>query len=84
MHMKIFISGSVFLMFSICTQGQSTNCEVLMESIKGTFTGGCSGKKANGEGKSTGVDSYDGTFKKGLPNGTIKYTQQNGEEGRKS
>lgn len=79
MHMKIFISASVFLMFSIGIQAQSTNCEVLMESIKGTYTGECSGNKANGEGKSTGTDSYDGTFKNGLPNGTGKYTWQNGD-----
>ncbi len=54
-------------------------CKVEMETIKGTYTGECSGGKAYGKGKSVGTDQYEGDFKNGLPNGTGKYTWQNGD-----
>jgi hypothetical protein len=58
---------------------QSTPCVVLLDSIKGIYEGGCNNGKANGEGKSIGIDTYEGTFKNGLPDGMGKYTWKNGD-----
>jgi len=61
------------------TQAQNTDCAVLMDSIKGTYTGDCKNGKANGNGKAVGVNTYDGEFKNGLPEGQGKYTWSNGD-----
>ena len=60
-------------------QAQNTDCAVLMDSIKGTYTGDCKNGKANGNGKAVGVNTYDGEFKNGLPEGQGKYTWSNGD-----
>lgn len=58
---------------------QNADCTVLMDSIKGTYTGDCKNGKANGNGKSVGIHTYDGEFKNGLPEGKGKYTWANGD-----
>ncbi|MFM6926541.1 MAG: hypothetical protein ACKOU7_13625 [Ferruginibacter sp.] len=58
---------------------QTADCAVLMDSIKGTYTGDCKNGKANGNGKSVGIHTYDGDFKNGLPEGQGKYTWANGD-----
>lgn len=68
------------LSLSFCSKkllAQEKACEVKMETIMGVYTGECSGGSANGEGKSVGMDTYEGTFKNGLPNGMGKYTWKN-------
>ena len=57
---------------------KAQNCKVLMPSIAGTYEGGCEKDKANGRGKSSGTDSYDGNFKNGYPDGLGRYTWSNG------
>lgn len=68
------------LFFSIFnSKAQNTTCEVGLDSLKGSYEGGCSGGKANGEGIAIGIDTYAGTFKNGLPEGKGKYTWKNGD-----
>lgn len=55
------------------------DCKVLLEPIKGTYTGDCKKGLANGEGTAIGTDSYTGKFKKGLPHGEGVYTFSTGE-----
>lgn len=58
---------------------QNADCKVLVDSLKGTYEGGCKNGKADGKGKATGTDSYDGEWKNGLPEGTGKYSWKSGE-----
>lgn len=51
------------------SQDSTHTCNVLMESIKGTYTGECKKGLANGKGESAGVFKYTGSFKNGFPNG---------------
>lgn len=67
-----------FVCCSFAALSQTGDCLVAMDSIKGTYTGACNNGKANGEGKSVGIDTYEGTFKNGLPEGKGKYTWKNG------
>lgn len=63
------------LLFVIKANAQTTaSCEVLVDSIKGTYTGECDKGKAHGEGKSVGINTYEGSFKKGYPEGKGTYT----------
>lgn len=63
----------------IKVSAQNTECSVLLDSLKGTYSGGCKNGKANGAGNAVGVNSYDGEFKNGLPEGQGKYTWSNGD-----
>jgi len=58
---------------------QEADCKVLVDSLKGTYTGECKNGKANGTGKAVGINTYDGEFKNGLPEGKGKYTWGNGD-----
>ncbi|MCB0688344.1 MAG: hypothetical protein KDC53_17520 [Saprospiraceae bacterium] len=55
------------------------NCEVLLQPLQGKYTGDCKKGQANGQGLAEGMDTYEGTFKKGLPHGTGTYTWANGD-----
>lgn len=71
-----------FLIFTITiniVSAQEADCKVLLDSLKGTYTGECKNGKANGQGKAVGINSYDGEFKNGLPEGKGKYTWSNGD-----
>lgn len=59
-------------------RSQNTDCKVLVDSLKGIYEGDCVKGKAAGKGKATGVDTYDGEWKNGLPEGKGKYTWKNG------
>jgi hypothetical protein len=65
------------LIFSLHSYTQ--HCDVLMETLKGTYEGACKKGKAEGTGTATGEDSYSGEFKAGLPDGFGKYTWNNGD-----
>lgn len=54
------------------------NCEVKLAAIRGTYTGDCENDKANGNGKSKGVDEFEGTFKNGYPEGKGIYVWHDG------
>jgi len=68
-----------FIFFLNSLQAQEADCKVLLDSLKGTYTGECKNGKANGTGKAVGIHTYEGEFKNGLPEGKGKYLWSNGE-----
>lgn len=50
-----------------------------MPKLSGTYIGDCKNGLAHGNGKAIGIDSYEGKFKKGLPDGKGTYTWKNGD-----
>ncbi|HEX4876030.1 MAG TPA: hypothetical protein VFV31_05115 [Chitinophagaceae bacterium] len=79
MPFRIFIPAIILLScFSLKLEAQS--CGVEKEELKGTYTGGCKKGKADGKGKATGTDSYEGEFAAGLPHGKGTYKWKNGNE----
>ena len=74
--MKKSISLLVFLCISFFVFSQ--DCTVEMQALKGTYAGECKKGKANGKGKASGKDTYEGDFKSGLPDGEGTYTWANG------
>lgn len=58
---------------------QESDCSVSMISIIGTYTGDCKKGKAEGMGKATGTDVYEGAFKNGYPDGEGLYTWRSGK-----
>jgi hypothetical protein len=75
-HLLILLPA--FFIFILKVDAQN-DCEVLLETISGEYSGGCKKGLADGEGTAKGVDSYIGEFKKGLPHGTGTYTWANGD-----
>src|SRR4030095_15565547 len=73
--LKIKAAGIVLLLLSFTAYSQT--CEVDKESLKGTYTGDCKKNKAHGKGKAVGVDTYEGEFKNGIPDGQGTYTWNN-------
>ncbi len=59
--------------------GYTQDCKVLLGAISVSYTGDCKGGKADGNGKATGLDSYEGQFKSGYPEGKGKYTWKTGD-----
>jgi hypothetical protein len=57
---------------------QSQDCLVVADSLKGKYEGGCRNGKAYGKGNAKGVDSYEGDFVNGYPDGEGKYTWKSG------
>lgn len=55
------------------------NCEVKTEALQGSYEGDCKKSKADGKGHAHGIDTYDGEFKSGYPDGTGTYTWSNGD-----
>ena len=73
--LKIKASGIALLFLSFTAYSQT--CEVDKESLKGTYNGDCKKNKAHGKGKAVGVDTYEGEFKNGIPDGDGTYTWSN-------
>jgi len=68
-----------FLLFAFTTIAFTQyDCKVLVEKLQGQYNGECKKGLAHGEGSAQGIDSYVGTFRKGLPNGFGVYTYKNG------
>lgn len=79
MQMKKIISTlSVIILLQFNSAFAQESCKVLLESITGTYTGECSKGKANGKGKSVGIDTYEGLFKNGFPDGEGMYIFKDG------
>ena len=53
-------------------------CVVKLAGIDSVYTGGCKKGLANGYGSAEGKDSYEGYFKKGLPDGEGTYIWSDG------
>ncbi len=74
---SILLIVCVFVLFCFSSQAQES-CIVKLKDIKGVYTGACAGGKANGTGKSVGIDQYEGEFKDGYPDGKGMYTWKDG------
>jgi MORN repeat len=71
----------IITLFAVCSTAiaqDSASCEVSLLPITGKYTGECKSNKAHGLGKSVGMDTYEGEFKKGYPDGEGIYTWKNG------
>lgn len=75
---KLFLICTLSLFFFFTATAQE-NCAVKLQEISGTYTGACKDGKANGKGKSVGIDQYEGNFKNGYPDGEGTYTWSNGD-----
>ncbi|RYZ94069.1 MAG: hypothetical protein EOP47_28575 [Sphingobacteriaceae bacterium] len=53
------------------------SCKVSGDALQGSYTGDCKDGRANGKGKATGTDSFEGEFKNGYPDGEGVYTWSN-------
>jgi hypothetical protein len=75
---QLSLLSLIFFVFIISSaRAQEKPCEVMVKNIQGVYAGPCINGKANGQGKSTGIDTYDGYFKNGYPEGEGTYTWQN-------
>jgi hypothetical protein len=76
-----YLSGIVFFFFLFFlnqVKGQESDCKVSLPGLSGTYIGKCKNGLAHGKGVAKGIDSYEGQFRKGLPNGKGTYTWANG------
>jgi hypothetical protein len=76
--MKQFILFFLMMVIINHSWAQNADCKVSLKSIEGTYEGECVKGKANGKGKAMGIDSYEGDFKNGLPEGQGKYVWKDG------
>jgi hypothetical protein len=74
----IIFSGSNLFAQTSEKQLRKRNCKVMVENLTGEFWGECKNGLAQGSGKAKGVDVYEGSFKKGLPDGFGTYTWADG------
>ncbi|WP_235297084.1 MORN repeat-containing protein [Portibacter marinus] len=63
-------------MFAFALSAQ--DCEVKVEALSGSYEGKCRKGLAHGKGKAMGEDTYEGSWKKGYPDGNGVYTFANG------
>jgi hypothetical protein len=56
------------------------NCKVLLPEISDSYFGKCKKGLAHGKGIAKGIDTYEGRFYKGYPNGIGTYTWATGDE----
>ncbi len=69
-YLLILFSGSILY--------AQDECKVLNPKLSGSYTGGCKKGLAHGKGSAVGIDSYEGRFSKGLPNGEGTYRWDDG------
>jgi len=74
---NLFLSGILFCS-GILLYSQNSDCKVNMPSIAGIYTGECKKGLAHGQGASQGIDTYTGSFRNGLPDGTGTYKWADG------
>lgn len=77
--MRYFFALILIFFYSFQTKAQSSECKVLLENISESYQGACVDGLANGKGKASGIDTYKGFFKDGLPDGIGTYTYKNGD-----
>jgi hypothetical protein len=73
---RIFLIVPIFLFVA---NAHAQDCQVLLASVSGKYTGGCKQGKADGNGRAEGIDMYVGQFKAGLPEGKGTYTWKSGD-----
>lgn len=67
---------SIFL--PVMLQSQESNCIVGRVEISGAYSGGCKNGMAHGKGIARGIDTYEGQFRLGLPDGKGTYKWADG------
>lgn len=79
--MKKYATVFFFIVLGACVSAASaqTDCKVLVRELQGEYTGKCKKGLANGKGTAKGINTYEGSFKDGLPDGKGKYTWSTGE-----
>lgn len=80
MYRIIFLSLFLFSTMHIYSQKTDSivsDCRVLMIEISQHYQGDCKNGFAHGRGKATGIDTYTGKFKHGLPHGKGTYIRAN-------
>lgn len=76
MSRSIFLSA-LSIVFTLFSHAQN-NCKVFVPELQGSYVGKCKKGLAHGQGKAVGTDTYEGNFRKGLPNGGGVYTWADG------
>jgi hypothetical protein len=76
--MKKWLATQLLLLTFFAVTAQTEPCEVLADSLKGTYTGDCRKGLAHGNGTAEGTDKYTGEFKKGMPDGQGTYIWKTG------
>jgi len=61
-----------FLSFALSQLFSQDDCKVLIPEISGQYVGKCKKGLAHGKGLAIGIDRYEGSFKKGYPEGDMK------------
>jgi hypothetical protein len=69
----------LLLIFGNTVYAQKGGCKVIKSEISGTYEGGCKNGLAHGKGIAQGIDSYEGQFKKGEPDGKGSYKWADGK-----
>ncbi|OFX24107.1 MAG: hypothetical protein A2041_14575 [Bacteroidetes bacterium GWA2_31_9b] len=84
MKTKLFLAVAIILIVFLYTakifaQVSVNECKVLLNEISGSYDGSCKDGLAHGKGIAKGIDTYEGKFKNGLPDGKGKYIWANGD-----
>lgn len=75
-QLVLFLGLFSFISIQLSAQ---TDCKVLNPKIDSIYIGKCKKGLAHGKGIAFGIDSYEGKFNQGLPNGQGTYTWKNGD-----
>ncbi len=76
--MKRLLILKILALSSFALHAQADSCQVLADSLRGTYTGDCKKGLAHGSGTAEGRDKYTGEFKKGMPDGQGSYVWKTG------
>ncbi|MDD2815113.1 MAG: hypothetical protein PHP00_05165 [Thiotrichaceae bacterium] len=75
----ILLSCSLFLLACAATPVRHVGCYVADPALRGNYMGACQNGKAHGVGRSTGQDSYEGEFVRGIVHGKGTYYWHDGD-----
>ncbi len=75
---KYYLILCVYIISALGIIKAQDSCRVLVPNLQGTYIGSCKKGLAHGKGSAKGTDSYTGFFKKGIPDGSGKYTWSDG------
>lgn len=77
---RIIVQAIAFAVFLFLNPIFSQDdCKVLVPQLSGEYSGKCKKGFANGKGLAKGVDTYEGSFKNGYPDGKGEYIWSTGE-----
>lgn len=77
-YLKNYLITLLIITSPFILNSQET-CKVLVPEIAEQYIGKCKKGLANGKGLAIGIDRYDGSFRKGYPEGQGTYTWSSGE-----